>query len=817
MFRIVKFIICIFLLQFSSVAFSQQKEPADSLVRLIEAQSAKLENINGISYRRIVGPARFLHNNTYLLCDTAIWNVDTNIIDAVGNVQIIQENTFLKSDKIEYVVNENTAKFRGNLVELFDREGNILKTNFLDYNTKDSIAVFYGGAALKSSDGNIIESDSGRYESSFKLFTFTDNVNMFTDSVFIKSDKIQYNTDINTAFFGEGTTAWKDDNIFCTNDGELDRPQKIFTFKKDSYILTRDQEVWADTLKYYNSSGEAELRRNVQLLDTTKTSFCLADEVLYYPKPMKVELRKNPVVGLYSYEEGVADTLFFIADSITYYKRRYCDINPSEIEIAKERLKLSKLDPIADIELEGLIARGIVKNPKSENSSESNKNIGEKNNLNKAGIKGSIGLDGNTLMAKSNSTTMLKDSLNENIDSLANALDSLGLSFKGDTLSIADNNLDTTEITFIDAIKNVKFYRSNLQGLCDTLLYNSLDSIARLYSTPVIWNDKKNQFSADSIQAIITNNALNKINLLSNALILSQEKDTSYYNQIKSTEMTAFFKDNELYRFDALGGASAIVFMAEDSLISLMNQKNSKMLTASIKDRVIQRVKYIQEIKEDVFPVYNLTPDAKKLRGFNWRGSEMPTTRFELTKRSVKPTKREEVKGILFPNYIHTGFYFPEMRKSIFEYKRYSDSVLVAKELEREKERLAKKAARDSANKKAIEMDSLKLANSMDSLLVKDSLSKTGDISVKDSLSTKENKALTKKELRAKEKAEKKQLRAEKRAKRKELRALKREKRRELRELRRKERIAKREARKQAREVAKLKKENLNNTAPNKV
>jgi Organic solvent tolerance protein OstA len=600
MFRIVKFIICIFLLQFSSVAFSQQKEPADSLVRLIEAQSAKLENINGISYRRIVGPARFLHNNTYLLCDTAIWNVDTNIIDAVGNVQIIQENTFLKSDKIEYVVNENTAKFRGNLVELFDREGNILKTNFLDYNTKDSIAVFYGGAALKSSDGNIIESDSGRYESSFKLFTFTDNVNMFTDSVFIKSDKIQYNTDINTAYFGEGTTAWKDDNIFCANDGELDRPQKIFTFKKDSYILTRDQEVWADTLKYYNSSGEAELRRNVQLLDTTKTSFCLADEVLYYPKPMKVELRKNPVVGLYSYEEGVADTLFFIADTINYYKKRFCDVDSSEVEVAKERLKLSKLDPIADVELKSLIARGLVKDPnsKKENNATENKGLQGLNSLSKNVVKGELG----TADTSIDTLVVSVDSLNINkVDSLSNA----------DSLSLIKNNIDTTEITFIDALKNVKFYRSNLQGLCDTLLYTSLDSIARLYSKPILWYDEKNQFSADSIQAVITEGRLNKINLLSNALILSQEQDTSFYNQIKSTEMTAFFKGNELYRFDALGGASAIVFMAEDSLISLMNQKNSKMLTASIKDRVIQRVKYIEEIKEDVYPVYNLTPDKK--------------------------------------------------------------------------------------------------------------------------------------------------------------------------------------------------------------
>ena len=58
-------------------------------------------------------------------------------------MQVIQENTFLTGDRIEYIIDENLAKVRGNLVELFDKEGNILRTNFLDYNTKDSIGTFF--------------------------------------------------------------------------------------------------------------------------------------------------------------------------------------------------------------------------------------------------------------------------------------------------------------------------------------------------------------------------------------------------------------------------------------------------------------------------------------------------------------------------------------------------------------------------------------------------------------------------------------------------------------------------------------------------
>ena len=58
-------------------AQESEEEPEDSLVRLLSGKSAQLLEIDGMNYRKIVGPARFFHNNTYLLCDTALWNVDS--------------------------------------------------------------------------------------------------------------------------------------------------------------------------------------------------------------------------------------------------------------------------------------------------------------------------------------------------------------------------------------------------------------------------------------------------------------------------------------------------------------------------------------------------------------------------------------------------------------------------------------------------------------------------------------------------------------------------------------------------------------------
>ena len=148
--RFLKYIVT-FVLAFAAgltLSAQQKKEQEDSLVVLLSAKSAQMVDIEGASYRKVVGPARFLHNDTYLLCDTALWNVETKIINAWGNVSILQEETVLTSEKLIYLIDEDLAQFRGTLVQLEDKDHNTLRTRHLDYNTKDSVGVFMNGGAM---------------------------------------------------------------------------------------------------------------------------------------------------------------------------------------------------------------------------------------------------------------------------------------------------------------------------------------------------------------------------------------------------------------------------------------------------------------------------------------------------------------------------------------------------------------------------------------------------------------------------------------------------------------------------------------------
>ena len=240
-----KWLLPVLLLLFAvaALAYEPPQEPVQEKekVHLISAQSAQIIEKDGENYRKVVGPAKFLHNDTYLLCDTALWNVNTNVIDATGNVQIIQDRTKLSSATLQYVVDDNMAKFRGDLVQLEDSDHNTLRTRYLDYNTKDSVAIFQNGAAMRDKDGQVIESLYGTYDAKAHLFVFNDQVNMYMDTTFMKTSRLEYRSDLSTAYFGYGTDMWQDDQMLSADDGWYDRNQELYFFRRRVHLLTEDQ------------------------------------------------------------------------------------------------------------------------------------------------------------------------------------------------------------------------------------------------------------------------------------------------------------------------------------------------------------------------------------------------------------------------------------------------------------------------------------------------------------------------------------------------------------------------------------------------
>ncbi len=833
--------------------FAQNTEQKDSLVRLLGCDELQQVEEYGQSYRKALGHARFEHNSTLLICDTALWNVNQNVINAFGNVQIIQNNTVLSSESLDYLIDQNLAQFRGALVQLRDKDGNTLRTTDLDYNTKDSVAVFRNGGALRDKDGQIIESDDGHYYSKLKTFSFTNNVNMYTDSIFVKTDDLDYNTGTNVATFGTGTNAWRDNNMLSSQAGFYERTLEKFTFFRNVHILTENQEAWADTLVYYRVPNNVEMFGHVELLDTTRNVAAVAGYVQYIDSLSFIKLTREPAVIAISEQGEKRDTAYIGADTLILRSIPKCDVDSSEISNSASRLKEINVDPVTEYRRKAYeAAKAAAEEARKKREEEDPNAAGASDRgasavkpggkptgkpagkatgtatgktagttagktgdnsggkaISKSGklsgdamigdpvTKGRQGLPApwddvieyapprfqlpdtlktspdtvrvpsDSLAAKAlsavtepvsvtepaevtnpqspDSLTVPTDSLTVPGDSLTVPTDSLtvptdSLTVPGDSLHVSADSLslapkDSTKITFIYGIRNVKVFRNDMQVACDSLAYTDLDSLIRLYENPIVWNEIKRQYSADSITVIVKNQSIDRASLMSNAFIIVQE-DSLSYDQIRGTEMMAYFDSTgALRRFDSMGGASGVFYIEENGSLATVNKFESKMLTATLKDGNIQDLNYFDAVKTDAYPVVQMKKDEKILKGFDWQPDKRPKGPEDITPYKPRESQRKVYENVPRAEFAQTDIYFPGHMNSVYKMLARQDSLKRVRNAERRRLEAERKA------EAARIADSLRIVAAADSLALADSLARADSLALRDSLASRDSLA----------------------------------------------------------------------------
>lgn len=760
----------------TSLSAQEKGSQKDSLVRLLSAQSMELIEKDGVDYRKVTGPARFLHNDTYLICDTALWNMSSNEIYAISNVKILQDQTVLTGDRLTYYIDRDLAEFRGTLVQLEDKDRNVLRTEHLDYNTKDSVAVFFNGGSMKDAEGQIIESRTGTYDSKIRTFTFNDRVNMFTDSVFVKSTTIVYDARTNVATFGFDTDTWQDDNMLSANGGWYDRGREIFLFRNNVHGMSDTQEGWADSLYYYRSSKNIELLGNAQVTDTTRDVSALAGRIFYTDSLSEVKLTRDPaVIGVMKNAEDQPDTVYFGADTIFARTYMMFQVNESEIKNSKSRLEDLAVDAVqayrqkAAKEAAEAAAKAMENDPnrpkpnkkQTEETSESAEASGKNGDEATDSAEGAEGAPADSLTVKTltsakDSTVMASGAQASEADSVSHALASLGpaagalpkpagrlahasdsLSHVADTLSHSADSLanatdsltvaadslsapkDSTKLNFITAIKNVKMFRKDIQLACDSLVYNDLDSLVRMYEKPFVWNEGNRQYSADSIYAVIKDRAMQKASLMSNAFIIVKE-DSLCFDQIRATEMLAYFDTTgALTRFDALGEANAVFYLQEDSVYATVNKSAAKMLSARFLNGELDKVYYFDAAKNDGYPVAQMTRDERVLKGFDWQIDACPRGKQDITTLSLRASERSSYSARPRATFEYTDRYYPGYIPGIMKQIREGKVAKANAEARRKAAAQARAAAADSLT---VSGDSLSVAQDSLSLSPADSL-----------------------------------------------------------------------------------------------
>ncbi len=203
----------------------------------------------------------------------------------------------------------------------------------------------------------------------------------------------------------------------------------------------------------------------------------------------------------------------------------------------------------------------------------------------------------------------------------------------GDSLFLHADTLlavqDTMDRRVLNCFHHVKFFKTDMQGACDSLTYTQADSLIRMFYEPVLWNES-NQITAEKINVNIGKSSIYWMEMISMALIISQE-DSVMFNQIGGDDMKGYFTNNDLSRIEVMGGGKTIYYPKEDDgTVIGMNKVECVDITILINDKKIDKITFKKKPVGKLEPMDKINPADYKLDGFQWLIKRRPMNRHDI-------------------------------------------------------------------------------------------------------------------------------------------------------------------------------------------
>ncbi len=202
----------------------------------------------------------------------------------------------------------------------------------------------------------------------------------------------------------------------------------------------------------------------------------------------------------------------------------------------------------------------------------------------------------------------------------------------------------TRQFRRIKAYRKAKFYKSDMQGKCDSLVFRDEDSSIVLFYDPILWSDA-NQITADFIQIFRTNGRLDRMVMNDNGFINSLEDSTVQnimYNQIKGDSMVGVFDTNALRKVFVRHSGIAIYWAKEDTSGYIgMNKANAEFMTILLDSNEVEEIILSQNPTATLYPIKDITPRMMYLKNFEWRGDERPAKKEDVYNWKEKEAIKE--------------------------------------------------------------------------------------------------------------------------------------------------------------------------------
>ena len=648
---------------------------------------------------RFLGDVRFSQNNVLLDCDSAYFYTDSNKVDAFGRVHIIQGDTLnLWGDHIKYDGNTRIAKVKGN-VKLVNKSIT-LTTDELIFDLRANIGNYHTWGKIVDT-ANVLVSKIGRYYSNEDLFFFKDSVKVTNKDFILTADTLKYNSKTERVFIVGpthivGTT--KQGTLY-SEKGWYDTRTNIAELYKASRIFGKEQSLQGDTIFYSRAAGTGRARSRVKLTDTTNHILITGRKGSYNEKTKIAFVTDSAIFMQLSKKDTLflhADTLKSIPDLTKKVPLK----KPVAPALVAKKSASAKIDSTKGNSTKKVLPDVLIAVKKDSLSAEK-KLINISQSAVKKLLESTLPLKGPSdsakVSAESSIVTNAKaavqevvravsdagkptgtiqpsidkpmpvDSLQKRIISSAKALNIKKIIPTGDSLLAAMDTArahakfalhpkekypvkdsirlgkdtlkskDDQDKKIFMAYYHVRFFKKDLQGICDSLSYQMQDSVMRLYNDPVLWSEE-HQMSADKIEYRPHHPGPDIARMDNNGFIISRE-DSVKFNQISGKVLIGYIYNNALKNIEVNGNAITLYYLKNKDHYSGMNKLESSKINVYLLNSKIDSITFFPKPEGKTIPMKELTPEDAMLKGFIWRELERPKNRFDLMPLNEKRKK----------------------------------------------------------------------------------------------------------------------------------------------------------------------------------
>lgn len=449
-------------------------------------------------------------------------------------------------------------------------------------------------------------------------------------------------------------------NVRINHDGAILTCNKAYYFEKENYIKAfgNVQMVQGDTL--FLNSKYAEYNGN------NKLAYATGDVIMRSPESTLVteviNFDRNSQEAFYNTKGTITNkenTL--VSDAGRYYvtQKKFKFLSAVTITNPKYVVKTNHLDYFTNSGHAYLFGPSTITSKKDFIYTEKGFYNTKKNTghfLKKSYIKyddrkiegDSLYFDRNRDFASGSRNVVITDTINKGVikghyGEIYKQKDSLFITKHAVAINIVDN-----DSVFIHAKKllvtgkennrtvrgfsNARFFKKDLSGKCDSIHSNQKVALTKLIGNPILWNFE-NQMTGDVMHLVGNNKTqkLDSLKVLNNAFLVSKDTLGTGYNQVKGQNLYGKFRDSKLYEADVVKNTEVIYFMRNDlnELIGI-NKNVSSRINLTLDGNTIDTMTFFKNVDGEIYPEKDLPENARKLRGFIWRGDERIKTKEDI-------------------------------------------------------------------------------------------------------------------------------------------------------------------------------------------